>query len=83
MKYIDEYFVQKQLSEPSEQHYRVLQRALHRFELYQRKTVKKSYRFSFDTFTTKELYAFESFLRMEPELYDKYPDIYIVFPSIT
>lgn len=80
---IDEYLAQKQLSEPRERHYRVLQRALHRFELYQRKTVKKSYKFSFDTFTTEELYAFESFLRAEPELYDKYPDIYIVFPSIT
>lgn len=80
---IDEYLAQKQLSEPRERHYRVLQRALHRFELYQRKTMKKAYKFSFDTFTTEELYAFESFLRAEPELYDKYPDIYIVFPSIT
>lgn len=78
---IDEFLKQKQLSEPRERHYRVMQRALHRFELYQRKTVKKSYKFSFDTCTTDEIYAFEAFLRAEPELYDKYPDIYTSFPS--
>lgn len=71
------------MSEPRERHYRVMQRALHRFEMYQRKTVKKSYKFSFDTCTTEEIYAFEAFLRAEPELYDKYPDIYASYPSIT
>lgn len=80
---IDEFLKQKQLSEPRERHYRVMQRALHRFEMYQRKTVKKSYKFSFDTCTTEEIYAFEAFLRAEPELYDKYPDIYASYPSIT
>lgn len=49
MIFIDEFLRQKQLSEPRERHYRVLQRALHRFELYQRLTGKKSYKFSFDT----------------------------------
>lgn len=80
---IDEFLKQKQLSEPRERHYRVMQRALHRFEMYQRKTAKKSYKFSFDTCTTEEIYAFEAFLRAEPELYDKYPDIYTSYPSIT
>lgn len=80
---IDEFLKQKQLSEPRERHYRVMQRALHRFEIYQRKTVKKSYKFSFDTCSTEEIYAFEAFLRAEPELYDKYPDIYTAYPSIT
>ena len=80
---IDEFLKQKQLSEPRERHYRVLQRALHRFEMYQRLTGKKSYKFSFDTCTTEEVYAFEAFLRAEPELYDQYPNIYKSFPSIT
>ena len=80
---IDEFLKQKQLSEPRERHYRVLQRALHRFELYQRLTEKKSYKFSLDTCTTEDIYAFEAFLRAEPELYDQYPNIYKSFPSIT
>ncbi len=80
---IDEFLKQKQLSESRERHYRVLQRALHRFEMYQRLTSKKSYKFSFDTCTTEEVYAFEAFLRAEPELYDQYPNIYKSFPSIT
>lgn len=80
---IDDYLKQKQLSEPRERHYRVLQRALHRFEMYQRMTVWKSYKFSFDTCTTEDIYAFEEFLRAEPELYDQYPDIYKAYPSIT
>lgn len=62
---------------------RANQRALHRFEMYQRLTSKKSYKFSFDTCTTEEVYAFEAFLRAEPELYDQYPNIYKSFPSIT
>lgn len=80
---IDEFLRQKQLSEPRERHYRVLQRALHRFELYQRLTGKKSYKFSFETCTTEDIYAFEAFLRAEPELYDQYPNIYKSYPSIT
>lgn len=80
---INEFLKQKQLSEPRERHYRVLQRALHRFELYQRLTEKKSYKFSFDTCSTEDIYAFEAFLRAEPELYDQYPNIYKSFPSIT
>ena len=80
---INEFLKQKQLSEPRERHYRVLQRALHRFELYQRLTGKESYKFSFDTCTTEDIYAFEAFLRAEPELYDQYPNIYKSYPSIT
>lgn len=80
---IDEFLKQKQLSEPRERHYRVLQRALHRFELYQRLTEKKSYKFSFDIYTTEEIYAFEAFLRTEPELNDLSPNIYKSFPFIT
>lgn len=80
---IDEFLKQKQLSEPRERHYRVLQRALHRFEMYQRLTDKKSYKFSFDTCMTEDIYAFEAFLRAEAELYDQYPNIYKSYPSIT
>lgn len=63
-------------------HYRVLCRALARFEAYRRKTIKK-FALTFDGITEKTLETFVAFLREEPELFDKYPELYDEIPAIT
>ena len=63
-------------------HYRVLCRALARFEAYKRKREKK-FTLTFDGITEKTLEAFVAFLKDEPEIFDQYPELYDEIPAIT
>lgn len=79
---INEYIDTSGLSTPRLNHYRVICRALKRYELYKKKSNKK-YILSFTTIDEKVLQDFVDFLKEEPELFDKYPDIYKEIPAIT
>ena len=63
-------------------HYRVLCRALARFEAYKRK-VNKKYCLTFEGITENTLAEVVQFLKEEPELFEKYPELYEEIPSIT
>ena len=77
----DEYLLRKDLSPEREKHYRVIQRAFHRFEMYRRLTGKPNYKFSFDTFTVDDMYDFQVFFQNENQVHDKYPEIYALYPA--
>lgn len=63
-------------------HYRVLCRALARFQSYKRLTDSK-FSLSFNTITEKTLEEIMKFLKDEPELFEKYPELYDEIPAIT
>lgn len=63
-------------------HYRVLCRALKRFEVF-KSYLHKRYKITFEIIDEKFLNEFVSFLKEEPELFDKYPDLYEEIPVIT
>lgn len=79
---INEYIDTSGLSTPRLNHYRVICRALKRYELYKQKSNKK-FKLSFALIDEKVLGDFVAFLKAEPELFDKYPDIYEEIPAIT
>lgn len=78
----NEYLEKHPLSPARANHYKVLARALERFEIYIQKTSNKSYKITLDNFTTDWLEKFGDFLKAEPELFDKYPKIYAAVPAV-
>lgn len=63
-------------------HYRVLCRALKRFEVY-KSYQHKRYKITFENIDENFLKDFVSFLKEEPELFEKYPELYEEIPVIT
>lgn len=63
-------------------HYRVLCRALARFEAYRRKTTPK-FTLSFEGIDENILADFVAFIKAEPQLFEKYPELYEEIPVIT
>ena len=55
---------------------RVLKRALMRYELYVQANGDRKYKIKLDDFTVDDVNMFEKFLRSEPLIYKKYPNIY-------
>ena len=78
----NEYLEKHPLSPARANHYRVLARALCRYEMYVQLTESKRYKLTVDNFTTEHLDKFKAFLKAEPELFDKYPKIYEAVPAI-
>ncbi len=78
----NEYLEKHPLSEARANHYKVLSRALRRFELYTAAS-GDPYRVTLDNFTSEDLERFEEFLRAEPDLFDQYPAIYQAIPADT
>ncbi len=76
------YIENRRLSIGCANHYKVLYRALRRFELYSDK-IGQRYRFSLDGMTADDVKRFEAFLMAEPELYDRFPQIYEEVPADT
>lgn len=76
-EYIDEIGMAVRLN-----HYRVLCRALQRYELIKQKS-KKGFKLSLGNITEKTLEDFVNFYRDEPNLYDLHPDIYEEIPAVT
>lgn len=75
------YLQKKKLSDIRENHYRVLIRALQRYELYCDKEIKKSeegkpFQLEIDAVNSDTIEDFESFIRNEHTLCEEYPEIY-------
>ena len=77
-----QYLEKHPLSPARANHYRVLGRALKRFELYTA-AIGSPCAVKLDTLTAEDLENFENFLRAEPDLYAKYPNIYNAVPADT
>lgn len=79
---LDLYIATSGLSECRLKNYRVVHRALHRFEAYKQKS-NKEFSLSFETFTDGTLREYVTFLENEGDIFEKYPDIYEQYPAIT
>lgn len=77
-----QYLEKHPLSPARANHYRVLGRALKRFELYTA-AIGLPCAVTLDALTAENLEDFEKFLRAEPELYAKFPSIYNAVPADT
>lgn len=73
----------RNLSEWRTKHYRVLIRALKRFEAYRGIIDPECGAITLDGFSGADVTAFETFLRSESEISGKYPEIYITYPADT
>ena len=79
-----EEFLQKHpLSDVRRKNYRVVLRALQRFELYTQKYVKgqKAFLLDINTINVDNLQSFDEFLRNEHEYCTKFPELYKNFPE--
>lgn len=72
----DDFLAKRRLSERRTLLYRSLKRHLRRFEAYKAAETKRAYKLRLETFDEGVVSEFEAFLRNEPEIARKYPDIY-------
>lgn len=79
---IESYLQKKKLSEVRDKNFRVLVRALQRYELFIAIYEKKEFNLDIDKINSDTLEDIESFLRNEHILYEEYPQIYEAFPAI-
>lgn len=77
----DNFISSRNLSEWRIKRYNVLKRALQRFELYTRAVSDENYNINLNSLSAVDISRFESFLRNEPEISVKYPEIYESFPA--
>ena len=92
-KDFDSFLETRKLSDVRTRNFRVIYRALQRFELYRRINVSKKFRMSFDSVSPDILREFESFLRKEHTFFTrdeetgkficsrKYKPVYDTFPE--
>ena len=79
---METYLQKKKLSEVREKNFRVLMRALQRYELFVSAYEKKEFKLELDKVNSETIEDIESFLRNEHNLYNEYPDIYKEIPAI-
>lgn len=79
---METYLQKKKLSEVREKNFRVLVRALQRYELFVAANERKEFKLELDKVNSETIEDLESFLRNEHNLYDEYPDIYKEVPTI-
>ena len=79
----DEFLQKRKLSDVREKNFMVLRRALSRYEMFVEANKKRAYRLNLDDITSDTIEDFESFLRNEHTLYDKFKSLYDKFPAIT
>ena len=79
---METYLQKKKLSEVREKNFRVLVRALQRYELFVSAYERKEFKLELDKVNSETIDDIESFLRNEHNLYNEYPDIYKEFPAI-
>lgn len=84
----DEFVIERKISEVRKSNYRVVIRALKRYELYKQEKEKikpkqeqKDFKLSFDLVTSTVLRDFEKFLSDEHKYFEKYPNIYAAVPE--
>lgn len=76
------YLQKRKLSEVRDTNFRVLVRALMRYELFVQQAEDKSFRLELNTLNKDIIEDIESFLRNEYTLYEEYPEIYKQIPAI-
>lgn len=74
----NEFIDTRRISSTRKAHYRVLARTLRRFEIYCQLTHSEILPISLSGFTGQTIETFADFLRKEPEIHAKYPEIYSV-----
>lgn len=79
---METYLQKKKLSEVREKNFRVLARALQRYELFVSAYERKEFKLELDKVNSGTIEDIESFLRNEHNLYNEYPDIYKEVPAI-
>jgi integrase len=79
----NEFLTKHPLSRVRKNNFRVVIRALSRYELYTRQTVrgKKDFSLSLDTITADTLQSISDFLKNEHIYYDTFPELYKAFPE--
>lgn len=78
----ESYLEKRKLSDVRDKNFRVLVRALQRFELFKKKIGDKSYSLDINTINSDIIEDFEDFLRSEHSIFEEYPHIYKEIPSI-
>ena len=73
----DEFIENRKISKVRKNNFRVLFRALQRFELYKRMSGSKWFNFELDSFNSSLLGEVETFLKNEHKLAEKYKQIYV------
>jgi len=76
-----EFLKKRKLSTTRINNYKVVFRALQRFELYTTKKIKKPFRLTFDSITPSMLIEIETFLKDEYTFYETIPEINIAVPE--
>jgi site-specific recombinase XerD len=77
----NEFIVEKKISEVRKSNYRVVLRALQRYELYKRATGSPSFQLSFDSISPAILRDIERFLADEHKYFESHPEIYKAVPE--
>jgi integrase len=79
----DEFLIKHSLSDVRKKNFRVVFRALRRYELYIRKTMRgqKGYTLKLDTITADTLQSISDFLKNEHEYCSTMPELYEAFPE--
>lgn len=77
----DEFLTLKKFSECRNRNFKVVKRALIRFEMYVQQTKDKAFQLDLDTFSPVILNDFDSFLQNEHTLFEQHPAIYEAVPE--
>jgi site-specific recombinase XerD len=77
----NEFIAEKKISEVRKSNYRVVLRALQRYELYKRLTGSHSFQLSFDSISPAVLRDIERFLFEEHKYFESHPEIYKAVPE--
>lgn len=80
---LEQFLILRSLSECRAKQYRVLIRALKRFEAYRGIIAPECRAITLDELKADDINDFDAFLRAEPEIAEKYPEIYITNPADT
>jgi integrase len=81
LQLFEDFIENRKISAVRRNNFRVLYRALQRFELYKRASGSKRFTFDLDSFNLKLLGEIETFLKDEHKFFEKYQHIYIAVPE--
>lgn len=77
----EEFLEKRRLSQVRKNNFRVIIRALKRFELYKTFTCSKAFELTLDSTSTETLHEIDKFLRNEHAFFNEYPEIYEKVPE--
>jgi integrase len=78
----DDFLEKRKLSDVREKNFKVLKRALQRYELFAASGKNRRFKLELDSTTSETIKDFENFLRNEHALYEEHKDIYDKFPAV-